>query len=263
MLLQLALAGLGLSAAMILAWRVQQSTGNSGWIDVFWTFSTGAAAAILALIPQSGPLTLAQILVAAFAAAWSLRLGLHILGRTRTNADDPRYRHMQDQWGANAARQLFWHLQVQAAVGLVLAGCVMLAAQNGSGYVGWREAIATALFLTGLIGEAVADAQMRQFKRNPNHHGQICDTGLWSRSRHPNYFFEWLCWLAYPVMAIDFSGAHLLGWLSLLAPICIYWLLTRVSGIPPLEDHMRRTRPEVFAAYCQRVPAFFPRIVKR
>jgi len=65
------------------------------------------------------------------------------------------------------------------------------------------------------------------------------------------------------VLAIDLGGDSPWGWLALVGPVYIYWLLTRVSGIPPLEDHMRRSRPEAFAHYAARTPVFFPRPPKR
>ena len=78
-------------------------------------------------------------------------------------------------------------------------------------------------------------------------------------SRHPNYFFEWFGWLAYPLLAIDLTGSIRGASLASLAPACMYWLLVYVSGIPPLEEHMLRTRGDKFRAYQQRTNAFFPR----
>ncbi|RYE88632.1 MAG: DUF1295 domain-containing protein, partial [Hyphomicrobiales bacterium] len=97
-------------------------------------------------------------------------------------------------------------------------------------------------------------AQLTAFKRKPQNRGKVCDTGLWGLSRHPNYFFEWLFWVAYPLIGIGYD----LGWVALLAPALMYWLLVHASGIPPLEAHMMRTRPEAFAAYKRRVRPFWP-----
>ena len=87
----LLVAAIALSACMSGAWLVQRVSGNSGWIDVIWTFSTGAVACGLALLPYGGGLE-RQWLVAGFAGVWALRLGWHILLRTRGCGDDPRYR---------------------------------------------------------------------------------------------------------------------------------------------------------------------------
>ena len=252
-------AGLGLSAVMAAAWRVQQVTGNSGWIDVFWTFGTGAAAVALALIPLDPAwLQPRQIFVAALAGLWSLRLGSHILIRTQTTSDDPRYRDLMAQWGADAPAKLFWQLQIQAAVGLLLAASVMLAAQNPAPFLRALDILGVIVLLAGIVGESLADRQLQQFKRDPANRGKICDVGLWRWSRHPNYFFEWLCWLAYPIVAIDLSSNNPLGPLALLAPLAMYWILVHVSGIPPLEAHMARTRGPAFDDYRARTSAFFP-----
>ena len=261
----LLLVGIALAAAMTGAWRVQRVTGNSGWIDVFWTFGTGAAACFLALSPvgDAGEPQARQWLASAFAAAWSLRLGWHILLRTRKAADDPRYRDMIGKWGDKAPAKLFWHLQTQSLVGLLLAGCVMLAARNPAGLFRPVDIAAVLLFLSGIAGEAIADAQLRAFKLSPANNGKICNAGLWRYSRHPNYFFEWLCWLAYPLLAADLSGDYRIGFVAVLAPLCIYWLLMHVSGIPPLEAHLLRSRGKAFEVYRQATSAFFPRPPRR
>ena len=252
--------GAALPAIMACVWKVQRRTGNSGWIDVFWTFGVGASACALALLPieeREWPQT-RQLLAAGFAGAWSLRLGWHILLRTRSATDDPRYRAMIDQWGVNAKTKLFWHLQTQALVGLLLAACVMLAAHNSHAGMRLQDFAAIAIFVIGVLGEGLADWQLRRFKQAPANRDRICNIGLWSWSRHPNYFCEWLCWLAYPLLAIDFAGGYPAGSLALLAPLCIYWLLVHVSGIPPLEAHLLRTRKAAFQIYRQRTSAFFP-----
>jgi steroid 5-alpha reductase family enzyme len=105
-----------------------------------------------------------------------------------------------------------------------------------------------------VLGEGAADAQLGRFRANPANHGKVCDAGLWAWSRHPNYFFEWLHWLAYPLFAL---GADY-GWLALLGPGFMYWLLVHVSGIPPLEAQMLRSRGDAYRAYQRRVSAFIP-----
>ena len=255
-----AMMGIALSAIMAVAWQVQRTTGHTGWIDVCWTFGTGVVAAFGSLDPPGADRApgARPIMVALLILLWSLRLGGHILLRTREAGDDPRYRDMIRQWGVNAALRMFLQLQSQAAVGLVLAVSVVLAARNERPGLGLQDLLGLALLTGALIGEAVADGQLRRFKSDPVNRGRICETGLWSLSRHPNYFFEWLCWLAYPVIAIDLSGKNPLGLISLLAPACMYWVLVHVSGIPPLEAHMLRSRGEQFRALQARTRAFFP-----
>ena len=244
-----------LSAAMAAAWRIAEVSGRSGWIDAVWTFATGAACAAGAL--SAAPGTGRPFLAAGLAAIWSLRLGLHIVARTMRGGDDPRYRQLREEWGERASLRLFRFLQVQAAVGLVLAVCVAIAARRPGPTPDLRDMIAVALFALALAGEAAADRQLTRFAADPRNRGKVCDTGLWSLSRHPNYFCEWLVWVAFAIMAIAPVALPLSGF-ALAAPALMYVLLVHVSGIPPLEAHMLRSRGEAFRAYQARVNAFWP-----
>ena len=248
-----------LSAVMAAAWRVQQRTGNSGWVDVSWTFGTGGVGCFAGLIPINAPWPhWRQAVVVLLAACWCLRLGLHLIGRARSSKDDPRYHQLLTQWGDDAPRQMFLFLQKQAAVGAVLALAIVLAAQNPDPALRTEDMIGVAVLVGGIIGETIADWQLRRFRAAPTNLQFVCDVGLWRWSRHPNYFFEWLSWLGYPLIAIDFAGYHPYGWIAFSAPVCIYWVLVHVSGIPPLEEHMLRSRGEAFRIYQTHTRPFVP-----
>ena len=252
-------AGLALALIMSAAWAVQLRTGQSGWIDSIWSFAVGIVGAAAALVPVSTgdwP-TSRQILVATIAFVWSARLGVHIMRRTLRGGEDPRYQALRDKWGTDFAFQLFIFLQVQAAAALVLVISILAAARN-TAQLGWQDVLGIAIFSIAVFGETLADAQLERFRALPGPKAAVCEVGLWRYSRHPNYFFEWLAWLAYPVIAIGFPLFNFFGLFALAGPIFMYWLLVHVSGIPPLEAHILRTRGSVFAAYQQRVSAFFP-----
>lgn len=246
--------GAALSAVMAGAFMVQQRTGNSGWVDTIWTFGLGAIGVASALWPLGfgGSPDGRQWLVAAMIAAWALRLGLHIAHRTRGISDDPRYAELIRGWGEDAPRQMFVLLQKQALVSIPLAVTLMLAANAPAPLWQPLDVLAVVVFAAGWVGEMTADAQLRAFSKDGP--GGVCDTGLWAWSRHPNYFCEWLMWVAFALLALN-SGW---GLLALAGPAAIYWLLTSVSGIPPLEQHMRRTRGDPYRRYQARTNAFFP-----
>jgi steroid 5-alpha reductase family enzyme len=248
-----------LSAIMAGAWAIQQRTGNSGWVDMVWTFGLGLVGSVAALAPlHSGDVLLRQLIVAGLLMVWSLRLGLHIGHRTTGITDDPRYAELIRGWGLDARRQMFWLLQKQALVTIPLAMAVLVAAHNPEPQLRMQDWLAMSILAVAIAGEAVADRQLRRFRENPVNRGKVCDAGLWRWSRHPNYFFEWLGWLAYPVIAVDLSGGYSVGWFAIAGPACMYWLLAHVSGVPPLEAHMLRSRGEVYRAYQARTRTFFP-----
>lgn len=256
MIAALAAAAIALSAVMALAWTLQRRTGNSGWIDSIWSFGVGGATVLaLALLPADAN---RRILLGALVAIWSARLGAHILSRTRRTADDPRYAKLMKEWGAAAPLRLFLFLQLQAAAGLVLVGAAVLAASAPIALLTPGTLLFAMLAIAAVAGEAVSDAQLAACKRDGPENG-VCDRGLWAYSRHPNYFFEWLFWLSISALALtpptDGRAA-----LALAAPAMMYVLLRYGSGVPHLEAHMRKTRPEAFAAYVRRVPVFFPKI---
>jgi steroid 5-alpha reductase family enzyme len=212
---------------------------------------------ILALVPGLQSPTLRQIIVAGLVAAWSLRLGLHIAERSARGPEDARYTALRRDWAARFQTRMFLFLQIQAAAAAVLAASMMLAAHNPAPFGRPLDLVAIAVLAVSIAGEGLADLQMRRFRINPANKGQVCDTGLWAWSRHPNYFFEWLGWVAYPLLAIDLHGSAW-GWLALSGPAFMYWLLVYVSGIPLLEQQMLQSRGERFRAYQARVSAFFP-----
>jgi len=112
------------------------------------------------------------------------------------------------------------------------------------------------ILLIGIAGEAQADAELKRFRQDPANRGRVCDVGLWRWSRHPNYFFEWFGWLAYPVIGLSLDYPW--GLATLLAPVFMYWILVHVTGIPPLEEQMLRSRGDRYRAYQLRTSRFFP-----
>lgn len=254
MALTLVFAALFMSAAMCLAWAIQRRTGNSGWIDTIWSFAVALASigAAFSLGGASGRAWLAAALI----GAWGLRLGGYIAFRSKGAPEDPRYAALVAEWGADASRRLFMFLQAQAIAGFVLVVCVGLAARNPAPLWRWLDVLALAVFAGAIAGAAMADEQLRRFRGDAANRGKVCDAGLWGLSRHPNYFFEWMGWLAYPLLAL--GALQPWGFLAFAAPALMYVLLVHVSGIPPLEEHMERSRGDAFRAYRARVNAFFP-----
>lgn len=257
----LAAIAVSLSVLMAGAWLVQQRTGNSGWVDTIWTFSLGLVGAGSALWPVAGAAPNArQWLVAALVAIWSLRLGSHIAVRSAGISDDPRYAAFAREWGADSPRKMFIFLQNQGLGSIPLVFAIFVAARFPGDALRLADYLGALILFAGIAGEALADAQLKAFRTDPANKGKVCDIGLWRWSRHPNYFFEWFGWLAYPVIGIAFTDllSYPWGFATLLAPIFMYWILVHVTGIPPLEAQMLQSRGDRYREYQARTSAFFP-----
>lgn len=238
------------------AWWIVRQTGDGGWTDAVWAFSVGLIGAAAALWPAPDANPARQVLVALLIGLWALRLGGYLALRTaRARAPDPRYEEFKAAWGGWGF-EAWRFLMIQAATVLVLVVSVRAAAQRPAEALDWRDALAALIVVIAVAGETVADRQMAAFRRDPANRGKVADSGLWGWSRHPNYFFEWTVWLAWPAMAFDpFSIA---GWLTLPAAILMWWLLNHVSGVPMLEAQMLKSRPDAYRAYQARVSRFLP-----
>ncbi|NLH83007.1 MAG: DUF1295 domain-containing protein [Phyllobacteriaceae bacterium] len=253
------IAALLLITAMAVAWVVRMRTGSSGWIDAIWSAAVGLAGIVAAFGAAGGG---RRWLIAGLIVVWSSRLALHIGARTRGAADDPRYAELARRWGRAFGPRLFLFLQIQAAAGVVPALALHLAAGARAPFPGLFDVVATLVVLTGIAGEALADAQLRRFRASAPA-GSVCDAGLWGWSRHPNYFFEWLVWCGFALFALAGISERPVQILAFAAPALMWVLLVHVSGIPPLEAHMAKSRPEAWRGHVARVSAFVPRPPRR
>src|SRR5205814_8672314 len=197
-----------------------------------------------------------QWLVAGLVAIWSLRLGVHIAIRTAGITDDPRYAAFAREWGVDSPRKMFIFLQNQGFGSIPLVFAIFVAARFPGDALRVLDYLGAAILLVAIAGEALADAQLKSFRENPANQGRVCDVGLWRWSRHPNYFFEWIGWLAYPVIAL--GPGYAWGFAALLAPLFMFWILNYVTGIPPLEAQMLRSRGDAYRAYQAQTSKFFP-----
>ena len=245
------------------AWLIRLISGKSGWIDAVWSLSIALTGLIASWSPFDwNNLTRRQIIVGLCVFIAYLRLGIHISYRTYYSGDDPRYLTLEKNWGANFKIKLYAFLQIQALCALVLSLAVYLAARNPEPINSIKDFFALLVIFIAICGEALADKQLRDFKKI-SISKKLCDSGLWSLSRHPNYFFEWLNWVGIALLAININGTWPHGLFALLAPLMMYWLLRYVSGVPHVENHLLTTRPTEFREYQKNVNVFFPGFRKK
>lgn len=256
----LLLVWLAAALAQGAGWYWQQRRRNAGIVDVIWAGGVGGAAVLLASLGD-GALA-PRLTLAVLGGVWGLRLAWHLWQRVRGEDEDGRYAQLRQRWG-DGPWLWFAFFQFQAALIVLFSLPFLAAARNPQDGITLALVGAATLWIIAVVGESIADRQLQQFRDNPANRGRTCRTGLWRYSRHPNYFFEWLGWVASPIIAISpldglGAGGWWQGWLSLIGPLLMYWLLVHVSGIPPLEAHMLKSRGDAFKAYMARTSAFFP-----
>jgi steroid 5-alpha reductase family enzyme len=168
--------------------------------------------------------------------------------------EDGRYVQLRRDWAGNFGPKMFGFFQLQAASVVLLGAGFLLICRNPAPALQPLEIAGIVLWVIALAGEALADAQLAAFKREPANRGRVCAVGLWRYSRHPNYFFEWLVWVAYFVFAL----ASPQGWIAVVGPASILYLLLRVTGIPLTEEQSLRSKGEAYRQYQKTTSAFVP-----
>jgi steroid 5-alpha reductase family enzyme len=242
-------------ACLVLAfsavWVWQLRSNNAGMIDPLWAATLGALALLVAALGTGAGVN--RALIAAGGGLWGARLAWHLWRRNYGKPEDPRYRKLRDEWGAGAARKMFWFFQMQAVVSMLLAVAFFVPAYQTAKAGLAAIVAATAVWVIAVAGEAIADQQLRRFTADPAHRGEVCRAGLWRYSRHPNYFFECVHWVAYAVLSIGMPW----GWLTLVPPLLMAWLLLKLSGVPMLEARLAQTRAG-YREYMETTSALIP-----
>lgn len=240
------------SLVMLLGWFWQQRSQNAGIVDVLWAFSLSGLAFFYAL-NGNGDVAL-RIVAGLVMGLWYLRLGLHLAQRVLGESEDGRYKHLRQYWGGKASFYYFWFFQFQALLAWGFAWPVYVISQGQLNEFAWPHYLAIVVVLVAIIGVTLADKQLQAFRDDPNNKGKVCEQGLWYYSRHPNYFFEWLHWFAYPLLAMGITGGF---WLWL-APVIMLLFLYFITGIPYTEQQSIRSRGDAYIRYQQTTSAFIP-----
>lgn len=252
----LILSALLLVALFTATWLLSIRLSNWSLVDVTWSFAFAPVAALHACFGHGW--ILRRILIALLITTWSLRLGGYLWKRVAAHHPevDPRYRVLQEKWaGASEKKNFYVFFMVQALLVWLLMLPVALVSSNPATAFSWLEMAGAALWFIALIGEGVADSQLRRFKRDHlSDPGSICTRGLWGYSRHPNYFFQSLLWWGLFLMALP--ADH--GWLAILAPLAMLHFILNVTGIPLTEKLSLEKRGKAWLQYQHATSAFIP-----
>ena len=213
-------------------------------------------ASYLTIISSNNDLQIRSIIAIALITVWALRLGLFLFIRVLKVGEDRRFREVKQ----NFSKFLVWWSVSALWVFLTTANALTMIINNVSSSDDLYLYLGLLLWLIGFSFEAIADEQKRRFRIDINNKDSFIHTGLWSISRHPNYFGEILLWIGMAVIALP----TLEGWqyVTLISPFFIYILLTRVSGVNLLEERadQKWAGNEEYEMYKKNTPVLIPYI---
>jgi len=250
----LLLVAWGLAAALQLGlYLVQLRTGKATVVDAGWAASLVAIALLYAVLGGGKPEH--RFLVAAMATVAFGRLTIHVLRRVG-GEEDRRYQELRSRWRERGREQtsFFVFFQAQALLAVLLSFPFLAASFNDHDGIEPLEWLGAAVWVAGLLLEAVADHQLSLFLADESNRGDVLDTGLWRYSRHPNYFGQWLMWCGYALVGL----AAPYGWVGLLSPALMLGSILFVTGIPPTEQASLASRGDAYRDYQHRTSSFVP-----
>lgn len=252
-------AGLIILVLMLLLWLYSLAIKNSSIVDIFW--GTGFVITFWATAwIGATALSTRVLLLGVLVTLWGLRLSLYIFSRNHGQPEDFRYAKWREEAGAAWWWRSFFKVFLLQGVIMWVIAIPLIAVQTSTpspfkcectDYTG------AALWLVGFIFEAGGDWQLARFKKDLANKGKLLTTGLWSLTRHPNYFGDAAQWWGFWLLAFA-NGA----WWTFFSPLIMTYLLMRVSGVTLLENTLTKTKPG-YEEYMARTSAFFPWFPKK
>jgi steroid 5-alpha reductase family enzyme len=247
---------LGVSAIMFVAlWIISVFKKDASIVDIFWGVGCAIPSAVVYSNYNTGhPL---QLLLLGMVWLWAFRLGGYLAIRNLPHGEDVRYQHMRKAAGGDKPFILISLLRV-FILQCIIAWLISFPTQLGQIGLMGNELSITAyigvvVWLTGFLFEAVGDAQLRKFKQNPENAGKIMDQGLWSWTRHPNYFGNSLIWFGIAIAALQSPY----GIYAMFSPLVMAFFLVKISGKALLERLMVNKYP-AYEDYMQKTSGFLP-----
>lgn len=246
-------SAIAIAVLMFATWVVSVVIKNASIVDIVW----GSGFVVVAWVSYAvadGDDT-RRLVIALMVTLWGLRLAGYLAKRNIGHGEDYRYRAMRKHWGARfPIVSLVTVFLLQGVLMWVVSIGVQLGQVPATPSFGPIGTMGILVWMVGLAFEAVGDLQLSRFKADPANAGKVMDKGLWSLTRHPNYFGDSLVWWGIAIVAAE-SG---LGAWGFLGAAVMNFLLVRVSGVALLEKSLSK-RKEGYADYVARTSAFLPR----
>ncbi|WP_337040539.1 DUF1295 domain-containing protein [Emticicia sp. 17c] len=240
-------------SCLTVLWLVSLFLKDASIIDIFW--GSGFVITVWYYKISLSLTDTRSLLFCVLVSIWGLRLSLHLAFRNIGKGEDYRYQEWRQQHANNWWWVSFFRVFVLQGVLLWLISAIYAPAmQSSNDTLALTDYIGIVIWSIGFIFEAVGDWQLQQFRKNPANKGQVMQTGLWSLTRHPNYFGDAMQWWGYGMFSITTGN-----FIYLFSPLLMTFLLMQVSGVALLEKKLTETKPQ-YAHYIRRVPAFFPKI---
>ena len=241
-------------------WWVAKEFDNWSIVDAFWAYFFGAMC-MQHLVTHPFELNNSTNILLVLVLVWSVRLGTHLALRIFKDLrhEDGRYIKMRQEWAKDLNWKMFQFYMLQALAFSILCTPIISSILHEDKSLHWIHWVGIVVTVLALVGEAVADLQLKNFKA-ASAKGAVCDTGLWAWTRHPNYFFEWLIWVGFALLSYNNSFYAIPG---ILCAGFMYYLLTRVSGVSMTEKQLTTSKGESYKIYQSAVPAFWPKKPKR
>tara|TARA_B110000438_G_scaffold231146_1_gene226399 strand:- start:187 stop:1032 length:846 start_codon:yes stop_codon:yes gene_type:complete len=243
---------IALFGSMTVAGFIGNMIKNTSLVDVFWGLGVVVAVGTLYVVT---PYSIAFTIFALLVAGWGLRLGLFLFfTRTLKGKQDRRYTEFEKKWGRYKPFRVFMHFYLQASLQLFL--CFVLYPFYGLPVIGLGpiQFFSLVIFIFALFGQTLADWQLYQYKLKGNR--GIYKKGLWSISRHPNLFFEFLMWISLALFSFNYKG-NIFAWISPL----IVWVIIRFMTGPYTERLSLKKHKAVFQTYQNEVPMIVPKFI--
>lgn len=241
---------------MVSLWLISLRTKDASIVDRFWGAGFVIICWVLKIFSPNYQSETSSILLS-IVTIWGLRLSIYIHMRNRGHSEDYRYADMRKHHGD----RFWWYslfsvfLLQGALMLLVSAPIIFIMSQPQVQNLTIFGLIGLIFWIVGFIFEAGGDWQLSLFKRNPTNKGKLLRTGLWSLTRHPNYFGDSLQWWGFGLFAVPYGFA---GLATFIGPIAMTLFIRKVSGVDLLEKSLANNKPG-YADYIASTPAFLPK----